>query len=157
MIKFSIVTVCLNSEKTLEHTLNSVLTQSYKNIEHILVDGGSEDRTQNIINKYPNTKKIFIRKKTKLYQAINCGIQAATGQVIGILNSDDIYESPFIIEKIVKKFISTNNSIVFGNVIYFKKNFKNISREYSGNKFVRNDLINGITPPHPATFVKKEI
>jgi glycosyltransferase involved in cell wall biosynthesis len=157
MIKFSIVTVCLNSEKTLEYTLNSVLTQSYKNIEHILVDGGSEDRTQNIINKYPNTKKIFIRKQTKLYQAINCGIQAATGQVIGILNSDDIYESPFIIEKIAKKFISTSNSIVFGNVIYFKNNFKNISREYRGNKFVRKNLINGITPPHPATFIKKEV
>ena len=157
MIKFSIVTACLNSEKTIEYALNSVLTQSYKNIEHILVDGGSNDQTENIINKYPNTKKIFIRKKTKLYQAINSGIQAATGQVIGILNSDDIYETPFVIEKIAKHFISTGNLIVFGNVIYFKNNFKNITREYSGIKFVKNDLQKGITPPHPATFFKKEV
>ena len=157
MIKFSIVTACLNSEKTIEYALNSVLTQSYKNIEHILVDGGSKDRTQNIINKYPNTKKIFISKKTKLYQAINCGIQAATGQVIGILNSDDIYETPFVIEKIAKHFISTKNLIVFGNVLYFKNNFENITREYSGIKFVKNDLLKGITPPHPATFFKKEV
>ena len=130
MIKCSIITVCLNSEKTLEYTLNSVLTQSYKNIEHILVDGGSKDRSVNIIEKYPKTKKIVIQKKTNLYEAINCGIQAATGEIIGILNSDDIYESPVIIEKIVKKFISTNNSIVFGNVIYFKKNFKVYHKNY---------------------------
>ena len=60
MIKCSIITACLNSEKTLQYTLNSVLKQNYKNIEHILVDGGSKDRTVNIIRKYPKTKKIFI-------------------------------------------------------------------------------------------------
>jgi glycosyltransferase involved in cell wall biosynthesis len=157
MIKCSIITACLNSEKTLQYTLNSVLKQNYKNIEHILVDGGSKDRTVNIIRKYPKTKKKFIQKKTNLYEAINCGIQAATGEIIGILNSDDIYESPLIIEKIIKHFILTKKLIVFGNVTYFRNNFKNISREYRGDKFIKNDLLNGMTPPHTATFFKKEI
>jgi glycosyltransferase involved in cell wall biosynthesis len=106
-MKFSIITVCLNSEKTILYTLNSILNQTYKNIEHIIIDGGSTDRTLEIIKKYPfKNKKFFSTNSTGIYSAINEGIKRATGQYISVLHSDDIYQNNYILEevsKIIKK------------------------------------------------------
>jgi len=102
-MKISVITITLNSEKTIRDTLNSVTSQTYKNIEHILVDGGSKDKTVSILKNYKNkNKKIFIRKKLKIYESVNLAIKKASGKFICILNSDDIFQSNNTIEKFVK-------------------------------------------------------
>ena len=102
-MKFSIITVCLNSEKTILYTLNSILNQTYKNIEHIIIDGGSTDRTLEIIKNYPfKNKKFFSTNSTGIYSAINDGIKRATGQYISVLHSDDIYQNNYILEEVSK-------------------------------------------------------
>ena len=159
-MKISIITITLNSEKTIRDTLNSVLSQSYKNIEHILVDGGSSDETMEILKRYPNkNKKIFIKKKTRIYSAMNHGIKKATGDIITILNSDDIYHSNSIITeviKIIKK--NTKKNIFFGDVAYFEKNnFYRVNRYYSANEFDTNKMQFGLMPPHPASFIRKKV
>ena len=88
MVKISIITVTLNSQETIRDTLNSILSQNYKNIEHIIIDGGSNDQTLNIIKRYPNkNKKFYIYKKSGIYQAINYGIKKCSGDYITILNN----------------------------------------------------------------------
>ena len=120
-MKISIVTVCLNSERTILSNLNSILSQTYKNIEHILVDGGSKDNTLKYISEYPNQKKkLIIEKQKGIYNAMNVGIKNATGDFIGILNSDDILNSNHTIEDLVKIFKKNSKHKVFlGNVVFF--------------------------------------
>ena len=124
-MKLSIITTCLNSERTIRFTLNSILSQSYKNIEHIIIDGGSTDGTKKILNKYNHRqKKIFTLKNSSIYQAINFGIKKSTGDYIAILNSDDIYNSNTIIEKVVK-IIKKKNLIYIWEMLFLlmKTNF----------------------------------
>jgi glycosyltransferase involved in cell wall biosynthesis len=158
-MKISIITVCLNSEKTILATLNSVLTQSYKNIEHIIVDGGSTDKTFEYLKSYPNPKKkIIINKKKGIYEAMNTGIIHSTGEFIGILNSDDIFNSENVIKDLKNIFVKNKNKkIFFGNVLYFKKKFTDIQRYYPANNFQADDLYNGLMPPHTASFIHKDI
>ena len=158
-MKISIVTVCLNSEKTILATLNSVLTQSYKNIEHIIVDGGSTDKTFEYLKSYPNPKKkIIINKKKGIYEAMNTGIINSTGDFIGILNSDDIFNSDQVIDDL-KKIFSKNKSkkIFFGNVVFFKNKFIDVQRYYPSGNFKAIDLYKGLMPPHTGTFIHKDI
>ena len=159
-MKISIITITLNSEKTIRDTLNSVLSQTYKNIEHILVDGGSTDQTLAILKRYPNIKKkIFIKKKTRIYSAMNHGIKKASGDVIAILNSDDVYHSNKTISETIN--IIKNNpkkNIFFGDVAYFEKNnFYKVSRYYSAKKFSINKMKYGLMPPHPASFIRRKV
>jgi glycosyltransferase involved in cell wall biosynthesis len=159
-MKISIITVCLNSELTILYTLNSVLTQSYKNIEHIIVDGGSTDRTLKFIKEYNLKNKIILHQaKNGIYNAMNLGIKKSTGDYICILNADDIFNSNTTIEKVVKKIIKNNDySIFLGDVVFFNSDkFKKINRNYSVKNYNINLLKFGIMPPHPGSFIKKEI
>jgi len=157
-MKVSIITVCLNSEKTIINTLNSVLNQRYKNIEHILVDGGSTDSTLKIIKKYPFKNKKIICKMTNIYEAMNLGIKKSTGDLIGILNSDDFYNNEEVIEEVVKKAKASKAGIFLGDVVYFNgKNFSKITRYYSAKNFNKNKFKYGLMPPHPGSFIKKEV
>jgi glycosyltransferase involved in cell wall biosynthesis len=159
-MKVSIITVCLNSEKTIPATLNSVESQDYKNIEHIIIDGGSKDDTIKIINNYSfKNKKIFIGKDKNLYDAINKGIKNSTGDIIAILNSDDIYQNESVISYIVKE-IKRNKkiSIILSDVVFFSgKKYKKIKRYYKASSFKPDYFRYGIMPPHPGTFIKKDI
>ena len=156
----SIITVCLNNEDTIVETLNSVLTQKYPQIEHILVDGKSTDGTLKILKKYPLKKKVIIsRKDTGPYQAMNRGIKKAKGDVITILNADDIYNSSKTIQNIVDKIKGhpEDVGIFFSDIAYFKyKKYENINRIYNAS-FKKNDLLHGNMPPHPGSFIKKII
>ena len=159
-MKISIVTVTLNSEKTLRDTLNSVISQTYKNIEHIIVDGGSHDETQSIIRRYPNKNKIVcIKKNSNIYEAINYGIKKTTGEFITILNSDDFFQSNNTITEVVKK-IKLNNKIkiFLGDVAYIEEmNYYHIKRHYKVGNFKPWNLKFGLMPPHPGSFIKKDI
>ena len=159
-MKISIITVTLNSEKTIRDTLNSVLSQKYKNLEHIIVDGGSTDSTVSILKKYPNkNKKIIIKKNSSIYEAMNIGVKIAKGDFIGILNSDDIYQNDKVIGDIYSEIKKNPRIKIFiGNLIYFKdRDFYNIKREFNSINFKAWMLRFGIMPPHPSTFINKEV
>ncbi len=159
-MKLSIITVTLNSRKTIISTLNSILSQTYKDIEHIIVDGGSTDGTLEIINEYnhPN-KQVIISEGSGIYKSMNLGIKAAKGEIITMLNSDDIYQNENSISDVMEKiFKFPNISIFLGDVVYFKNtSFFNIYRYYSSRNFKRWQLKIGLMPPHPASFIKKNI
>ncbi|WP_318422427.1 glycosyltransferase family 2 protein [Photobacterium leiognathi] len=155
-MKISIVTVCYNSEKTIEDTIKSIAAQTYKNIEYIIIDGGSNDMTNDIINKYKDIVSIHVSEADDgLYDAMNKGIKLATGDVVGILNSDDILFDENVIVNIVNSF-STDIDGVYSDLIYVKQNDLNsVSRLYS-SKIFSNKLIKfGFMIPHPTFYVKK--
>ena len=159
-MKISIITVSFNSEATITDTINSVNSQSYKNIEHIFIDGGSKDKTLKILRKNPNKKKkIAILKGSSIYEAMNLGVKKSTGNIIQILNSDDILYSNTIIEETISKIKRfPNYDLYLGNVVFFSdNNFYKVKRFFSANYKKVNNLINGDMPPHPASFVKREV
>ena len=159
-MKITIITITLNSESTIRDTLNSVYSQSYQNIEHIIVDGGSKDSTLAIIRRYPNkNKKIIIKKGSNIYEAMNIGIKNSSGDFIAILNSDDIYQSESIIEEVVNIIKKNKNINIFlGNLIYFKdNNYYKIVRFYSAKKFKPWMFRYGLMPPHPSSFIRRSL
>ena len=159
-MKLTIITVCFNSENTIADTINSVNSQTYKDIEHIFVDGGSKDKTLKILRANPNKrKKILIRRNSSIYEAMNEGIKYASGEFIQILNSDDILNSNFIIEETIKKIQKNlDHDVFFGNVVYFSQNnYYKINRYFAANYNRVKNLLFGDMPPHPASFIKKKI
>ena len=158
-IKFSIITPSLNSDKSLAYTLSSIYEQSYKNFEHIIVDGGSTDHTLDVIKKHkiPN-KKMIIAKNTTIYQAINIGIKKATGDYVIVLNTDDIFHSKKTLEKVANIIKKSAEKIYLGNVIYFNNyEFNKISRIYSSKNFQNWMFSFGLMPPHPGAFIEANI
>lgn len=157
-MKISIITPCLNCAETLPVTLSSIKSQNYKNIEHIIVDGGSTDSTIEILNKYKfKNKKIFYFKNKNLYDSINYGIKKSSGDLIGILNADDFYSNEKTIKILVNKVKKSNAEIFIGNTVYFdNKNFDRIVRYYCVKNFKKSHLNFGLMPSHTASFVKKQ-
>ena len=156
-LKISIITVCYNSSNTLEKTIQSVAGQNYDNIEYIIVDGNSTDDTLKIIDDYKsNITKWISEPDEGLYDAMNKGIKIATGDIIGILNSDDIFSSTTIISIIADAFKRNKCDILYGNINYLNNENKNV-RYWKSSKFIKGDFINGWHPPHPSLFVKKDV
>ncbi|WP_343329150.1 glycosyltransferase family 2 protein [Polaribacter staleyi] len=156
-MKISIITVCYNSESTIEKTFQSVKNQKYKNIEYIVVDGRSTDGTLSLINKYNNVISKFVSEPDKgLYDAMNKGVKMATGELIGILNSDDIFYNDNVIEEVVKYHKRNNLDASVSDVVYTDVNGK-IVRKYSAKKWLPEKLRIGFMPPHAGIFIKKEI
>ena len=156
-MKISIITICLNSEKTILSTLNSVINQSYKKIEHIIVDGGSTDKTISLIKKNKVKKTIFfIKKKTKIYEALNIGIEKATGKWILILHSNDVLNDPHIIKNTISK-LKNESKIYYGDVVYYsQQNHKKIIRIYSYPNYESIKIKLGLIPPHTGCFISKK-
>lgn len=153
-MKISIITVCYNSENTIEKTLQSLKSQSYKDIEYIIVDGESSDNTLKIINKYKGIiNKIISEKDKGLYDAMNKGIASASGDLIGILNSDDIFFDNHVLKNIAKFHSENNVDASVGNIIQFNDSGKTV-RKYSAKKWRPEKLKIGFMPPHPSIFFK---
>ncbi|HPF83209.1 MAG TPA: glycosyltransferase [Bacilli bacterium] len=157
-MKVSIITVCYNSSKTIEDTIKSVYNQTYKDIEYILVDGKSKDNTVSIIKKYEkkfNNLKYVSEKDNGLYDAMNKGISMATGDIIGILNSDDILANDYVIEKIVDCFKYKNCDGVYGNLVFMEPTkMETPVRNFISHKYSK---ILGWHPAHPTLYLKKEV
>lgn len=159
-MKISIITVVYNNERTIKDALESVLGQTYKDIEYVIIDGKSKDNTVSIIKEYENKLGYFVSEKDNgLYDAMNKGIQSATGDVIGILNSDDLYQDFDVIADVMEQF---NNDlkldILYGNLVYVKSDDVNkIVRNWKCKPYYERFFENGNVPPHPALFVKRSV
>lgn len=157
-MKISIITVTYNSAKTLEHTIQSVIDQTYKEIEYIIIDGASSDETLNIISKYNTHINLFISEPDKgIYDAMNKGIKIATGEIVGILNSDDLFYDKRTLEKVINEFDKEDISCVYGNIVYFKNNVENVVRIWRTKPYSDDFFESGEVPPHPALFVRKKV
>jgi glycosyltransferase involved in cell wall biosynthesis len=156
-MKISIITATYNSEKTIQNSIESVISQKYPNIEYIIVDGVSSDRTLDIIKSYGSKIAKFISEPDQgMYDAMNKGIAMATGDVIGILNSDDFYTNNTIISQVVQSFQKSQADAVFGDLVYVNSNNLNkIVRYYSSAKFTPSRFAYGWMPAHPTFFVKR--
>lgn len=158
-MKVSIITITYNSEPTLKDTIESVINQTYKNIEYILIDGGSTDETLSIIKSYGNKISTLISEKDNgLYDALNKGISLATGDVIGILHSDDFYTNNHVIQHVVSSFSNSPVDAVYADLYYVDKiNTNQIHRKWKAGIYKEGMFFNGWMPPHPTFFVKRSI
>ncbi len=158
-MKVSIITASYNSVETIENCIKSVINQSYKNIEYIIIDGKSIDGTLEIIEKHKfNICKIVSENDNGIYDAFNKGISLATGEIIGILNSDDYLINHNIIKEIVEAMRSQNCDLLYGNMEIFSRNSKDkIVRYWRGGKFSRKKLDYGWMPPHPTCYIKSKV
>lgn len=157
-MKVSIITVCFNSEDTIEDTIQSVLCQEYSDIEYIIVDGKSTDKTISIIETYkPRITKIISEKDEGIYFALNKGIEAAKGEVIGILHADDFYATPKIISRVVHEFSEKITDSIYGDLQYVdRNNTEKIFRNWKSGPYQSKRFLQGWMPPHPTFFVKRE-
>ena len=160
-MKISIITVCYNSEKTIKETFESVLQQTYDNFEYIVIDGKSKDNTLKIIKDYQKKfKKRNIDFKYKsekdkgLFDAMNKGIDESSGEIIGIINSDDVIHDPNAFKKIVERFKKDKCDVTYSDLYIMDYNMEKVNRVFiSGRKSYKI----GWYPPHPTMYVKKDV
>jgi glycosyltransferase involved in cell wall biosynthesis len=159
MQKVSIITTSFNSESTILDTLNSVNNQTYKNIEHIIIDGASKDNTLQIVNDNGLRIKKLISKKDKgIYDAYNKGLDIASGDIVAFLNSDDFYYDNFVIEKIMGIFKDKSIDACYGDLIYVERNNTNKITRYWKSKDYKNNLFKkGFSPAHPTLFLRRSV
>jgi len=156
----SIITVCYNSEATIESTIQSVLAQDYPSIEYIIVDGKSKDGTMEVLAKYqPRIAKQISEHDKGIYDAMTKGVALASGDVIGILNSDDVFASDTIISEVADVFANDPAiDAVYGNIIYFKTEAPDKPvRTWVTKPYYEKFFDDGEVPPHPSLFVKKSV
>jgi glycosyltransferase involved in cell wall biosynthesis len=158
-VKISIITVTYNSGATLGQTIRSVASQSYNDIEYIVVDGGSKDNTTELIKKYSDVIAASVSEKDQgLYHALNKGIAMATGEVIGMLHSDDFYINNEVVQKYADTFIKTGADAVYSDLYYVNaQNTDKIVRKWKSGFYREGNFKWGWMPPHPTFFVKKEV
>jgi glycosyltransferase len=156
-MKVTVITVSYNSEKTIEDSINCVLNQTYPNIEYIVVDGASKDSTPRILEKYRGRiSKIISEPDNGIYDAMNKGVRAATGDVIGFLNADDFYVSNKVLEEVANTFTSKKVDSVYGDLCYVsEENPSEIIRYWRAGNYKRSNFLTGWMPPHPTFFVKR--
>src|SRR5688572_18554548 len=158
-MKITLITVTYNSEKYLQNAIQSVYNQDYSNIEYIIVDGGSTDSTLSIIEQNSTCITKWISEKDNgMYDAINKGMKMATGDVIGILNSDDMLASKDVISKIAQCFKEQRVDSIFGDLLYVDaEETSKIHRFWRGMTYNRKSFNFGWMPAHPTFYVRKEI
>jgi glycosyltransferase len=157
-MKVTIITPTYNSINFLRNNLASVSKQTYNNIEHIIIDNCSVDGTLELAQGFSHISKIISEKDKGIFNAMNKGIANATGDIIGILNSDDYLATEHTIANIVSEFTASNADAIYGNLIYVSnKNPKKIQRVWVAGGFDSKLFYTGWMLPHPTFYVKKEV
>lgn len=155
----SLITPSYNSAKTIARTIDSVIAQNYSDLEYIILDGASTDDTLKIIASYQD--KINIRlvseRDNGIYDAMNKGIKIATGDIIGILNSDDLFNSGEVIKTVADAFADAEIDAVYGDIKYFADDINKITRYWRAGEYKENKLNNGWIIPHPALFLRRSV
>lgn len=157
-VKISIITATYNSADTVIDAIESVNNQTYDNIEHIIIDGGSKDDTVNVVKRLGKRVSIIISEPDKgIYDALNKGIDVATGDIIGFMHSDDIFYDNQVIEKIASVFSSSEVGSVYGDLEYVQKDDTNrVVRKWVSGNFKLDKVKSGWMPPHPTFYMKRE-
>lgn len=158
-MKVSIITIVYNNQSTITDCIRSVQDQTYHKIEHIVIDGGSSDGTQKRIEPFRHKLAYFVSEKDKgLYDALNKGIKQATGDIIGILHSDDLFYEPDTIRRIVDTYKKTNADIVYAHGLYVERqNTDKVRRIYPSKPFRKRYLLFGWVPLHTTIYVRREL
>lgn len=159
-MKISIITPCFNSASTIRDTIESVLSQNYQNVEYVVIDGGSKDETPKIVAEYGHKITKFVSEKDNgIYDAMNKGIKMATGDIVGILNSDDFYISEDILSSVASAFNNNPDvQAVYGDLLYVDADDANrIVRVWNSTSYTDGLFRTGWHPPHPTFFVKKNV
>jgi len=156
--KISIITVSFNSAQTIGDTLQSIAGQSYPNIEHIIVDGASTDQTMQIVAGFPHVTKCHSEKDEGIYFAMNKGIAMASGDVIGILNADDLYADNGVIAKVAAVFEDPAVDATYADLVFVdREDVSEVVRTWKSGPFKRSSMYNGWMPPHPTFFVRRSL
>lgn len=157
-MKVSIITVTYNSDVTLQDTIDSIASQDYPDIEYIIVDGNSTDNTVSIIESNLSTVSLWVSEPDKgLYDAMNKGIKMATGDIVGIINSDDFYHRSDAISQIVQGFQDSGKQSVYTDIRFVNPdNLDKTVRYYNSKRFKLRKLKKGIMPAHPTFFTYRE-
>lgn len=158
-MKVSIITITYNSAETVEDTIQSVISQDYPDIEYIIVDGASKDNTLSIVDRYKDKIAIIQSEPDKgIYDAMNKGVRLATGDLIGILNSDDFYADAQVISDIVKTVQSTAADGCYADLVYVDRNeTSRVVRTWKSGEYRHGQFMRGWMPPHPTFFVKRTV
>ena len=158
MLRISIITVCYNNSQTIEATIKSVVSQDYKNIEYILVDGASTDNTLQIIDRYKEQLSTIVSEKDNgIYFAINKGIALAQGDIIAILHADDFYADKTVISQVVKAFEMSQSDTVYGDLQYVNRNeTTRVIRNWKAGSYSPDNFLKGWMPPHPSFFARRD-
>ena len=158
-MKVSVITVCYNAIRGIEKTIQSVISQSHDDIEYIVIDGGSTDGTIDVIQKYRDKIAYFVSEPDGgIYDAMNKGIRMATGDVVGILNSDDFYTSDDALQKIADAFEENDIDATYGDIHFVNDDdLTKMVRYYSSAVFKRSFMRFGLMPAHPSFYCKREV
>ncbi len=158
-MKITVITVCYNSAKTIGHTLRSVREQTHGDIEHIIVDGGSKDNTLEVVKtEGPHVAKLVSEKDNGIYDAMNKGIQLATGDVVAFLNADDFYKHADVLAHVTGVMQAEQLDALYGDVEFFRPGQKDaVARRYNSGRFTPGKLGWGWMPAHPALFVRRAL
>ena len=158
-MKISIITVCYNSESTIRDTIESVLAQDYQNIEYIIVDGESSDKTLDIIREYKDRIDTVISEPDRgIYDAMNKGVKASSGEYVGVLNSDDIFSHSHVISDLVRLLSDKKVDAVYGDLVLVDRNdTSKVVRSYSSKYFKKWKVRFGLMLPHPTFYVRRNL
>jgi glycosyltransferase involved in cell wall biosynthesis len=157
-MKVTIITATYNSSATIEDTLKSVASQDYPAVEHVIIDGLSKDDTLDKVSHFSHVAKVVSEKDKGIYDAMNKGITLATGEVVGILNSDDFYSSSQILSRVVEIFQNTSCDAVYGDLVYVDKDDTDrVVRYWKSGQYKESAFKWGWMPPHPTFFVRKAL
>lgn len=157
-MKISIITASFNSSKTIRDTLESVKNQKYVNVEHLVIDGLSTDNTLKIVNQYTNVARVISEKDNGIYDAMNKGLQSATGEIIGILNSDDIYVDNNVLQEIADVFRDQTVDACYADLQYVEETDTNkLVRNWKSGTFQKSSFLYGWMPPHPTLFLRRRV
>jgi glycosyltransferase len=158
-MKVSIITITYNSGKSIADAINSVLTQTYPDIEYIIVDGQSKDNTMEIVKSYDKRITKYISEPDKgIYDALNKGIRLAEGDIVGFLHSDDLFAGSDVIEDVVALFKQKQTDSIYGDLQYvYKTDTSRVFRNWKAGIFSMKKLRMGWMPPHPTFYVKRQV
>lgn len=158
-LKISIITASFQSENTIKDTLESLNSQTYPRIDHIIIDGGSKDRTLDIVKTHGKRVTHITSEPDKgIFDAYNKGLAVADGEIIGILNSDDFYSNPNVIEHVMRVFEDPRLEAVYADLVYVdKKDTNKIVRHWKSRPYQIGDFSRGFCPAHPTLFLRKSV
>jgi len=159
MLKITVITVVRNNKSCMDDCINSVLSQTYRDVEYIIIDGGSTDGTVNIIRKYEKYIAVWMSEPDHgIYDAMNKGILLATGDVVGILNADDFYSNCNVLSRVRQVFVDKDMASCYGDLEYVDAcDLSRVVRIWHSGSYSDKVFFKGWMPPHPTFFVRREI